>query len=84
MKEVPIPQYVEKPTPEYVNVEAPFDVDRNIPIPVEAVITFEYQLVSPQIYVPSRCCFRCVFILLGKVPTTCYDGAVPTLCTSFY
>lgn len=46
MKQVTVPQYVDKPVPEYVNVEVAVDVDRNIPVPVEAITTFEYQLAQ--------------------------------------
>lgn len=49
LKEVPVPQYVDKPVPEYVNVEHPYDIERHIPVPVEAVTTFEYQLVGGEL-----------------------------------
>ena len=44
VKQVPVPQYVDKPIPEYVTVEVPEDVHRKLPVPVEAITTFEYKL----------------------------------------
>lgn len=61
VKEVRVPQYVDKAVAEHVTVEVAQKVERNIPIPVEAVTTFEYRLphirphykkVSFPIYVP--------------------------------
>lgn len=61
IKEVPVPQYVEKPIPEYITVEVPQDVERIIPVPVEVETVYEllmptlrpqYRSVKVPIYVP--------------------------------
>jgi len=44
IREVPVPQYVNKPVPEYVTLEVPQNIPRNIPVPVEALTTFEFLL----------------------------------------
>lgn len=44
VREVQVPQYVDKPVPEYVTREVPEDIDRVIPVPVEATTTFEFLL----------------------------------------
>lgn len=61
IKEVPVPQYVEKPVPEYVTVEVPHNIERVVPVPVEQETTYEfimptlqpkYKVVKVPVYVP--------------------------------
>eukprot|EP01055_Gregarina_sp_Pseudo9_P005949 Gregarina_sp_Pseudo_9__5948@NODE_961_length_2028_cov_147_536450_g901_i0_p1_GENE_NODE_961_length_2028_cov_147_536450_g901_i0NODE_961_length_2028_cov_147_536450_g901_i0_p1_ORF_typecomplete_len619_score191_58IMCp/PF12314_8/1_8e04IMCp/PF12314_8/1_4e12IMCp/PF12314_8/0_49_NODE_961_length_2028_cov_147_536450_g901_i0691925 len=44
IRQVPVPQYVDKPVPQYVDVEVPNYVERNIPVPVEAVVAYEFRI----------------------------------------
>lgn len=44
IKQVPVPQYVDKPVPNVVQVEQAVDVERQIPIPLQADITYEFRL----------------------------------------
>eukprot|EP01057_Protomagalhaensia_wolfi_P005890 Protomagalhaensia_wolfi_Nauph_80__5889@NODE_763_length_2021_cov_61_418264_g573_i0_p1_GENE_NODE_763_length_2021_cov_61_418264_g573_i0NODE_763_length_2021_cov_61_418264_g573_i0_p1_ORF_typecomplete_len540_score137_72IMCp/PF12314_8/1_8e04IMCp/PF12314_8/3_2e08IMCp/PF12314_8/0_0064_NODE_763_length_2021_cov_61_418264_g573_i04011963 len=44
LKQVTVPQYVDKPVPMVVEVEVVTNVERNIPVPVEAVIAYEFRI----------------------------------------
>lgn len=57
VKEIRVPQYVDKMVPEIVQVPVPIDINRNMPVPVEAVVNYEYRLpvIKPkykQVYYP--------------------------------
>eukprot|EP01054_Gregarina_sp_Poly1_P004138 Gregarina_sp_Poly_1__4137@NODE_2265_length_2381_cov_945_496975_g227_i1_p1_GENE_NODE_2265_length_2381_cov_945_496975_g227_i1NODE_2265_length_2381_cov_945_496975_g227_i1_p1_ORF_typecomplete_len519_score67_11IMCp/PF12314_8/1_8e04IMCp/PF12314_8/2_5e07IMCp/PF12314_8/0_37_NODE_2265_length_2381_cov_945_496975_g227_i16802236 len=44
VRQVPVPQYVDKPVPQYVEVEIVNNIDRNIPVPVEAIVAYEFRI----------------------------------------
>lgn len=51
LKEVPVPQYVEKPVPVYVRKEVPNDIQRIIPVPVKSESV--YKVAMPKL-TPKR------------------------------